>query len=129
MTNVDEVLAPIAAAIAAKERHYSNLHEAGAKAFAKVNGWRWSEDGFRLADLGRQWERWDGMMERWMDHPLFFRRRGINVAVGDAKEDRDMPDARSWEELERHLYRIGACDAAIKAGREVWAMFQRQREW
>jgi hypothetical protein len=49
--------------------------------------------------------------------------------IGDAQDDRKMPDAKSWAELESYLSGQGACDGAIEAGRLVWETFTAQRNW
>lgn len=47
--------------------------------------------------------------------------------VGDAKRDRQFPDARSWDQVESYLVNRGAPYAAIEAGKSVWKAYLRNR--
>lgn len=40
--------------------------------------------------------------------------------VGDAKRDRELPDARTWPELATYLASRGAHRDAVSAARSVW---------
>ena len=44
--------------------------------------------------------------------------------VGDARDDRTLPDPATWEELERYLLLRGACPGAIKAAKQVWRGYE-----
>ena len=44
--------------------------------------------------------------------------------VGDARDDRTLPDPATWEELERYLLLRGACPGAIKAAKQVWREYK-----
>lgn len=45
--------------------------------------------------------------------------------VDDAKSDLDIPDAKTWPELEAYLIGEGACREAIQAGRKWWQRYRR----
>lgn len=48
--------------------------------------------------------------------------------VRDAKEDRRLPDAQSWDELHRHVLRHGGDSDVVDAARKVWqAYLAKQR--
>jgi hypothetical protein len=40
--------------------------------------------------------------------------------ISDAKQDHELPDAQTWEELESYLSRCRACNGAYEAAKEVW---------
>lgn len=44
--------------------------------------------------------------------------------VVDAKSDKAFPDARTWEEVEKHLRMRRAAPEAIEAGRNVWRQYR-----
>lgn len=50
--------------------------------------------------------------------------------VRDCRDDRNMPDVQSWDELRSYLSRLRACPEAVEAGRLVWQSYQqRLKTW
>jgi hypothetical protein len=47
--------------------------------------------------------------------------------IGDAREDRELPDAETWEQLESYLFGCHACDGAFEAAKEVWDEFKGRK--
>jgi hypothetical protein len=44
--------------------------------------------------------------------------------IREARDDRDLPDALSWKQLELYLSRRGVRNQAIAAGRRVWVAYE-----
>jgi hypothetical protein len=56
---------------------------------------------------------------------------GDDAAAGDfardARNDRELPDAETWRELELYLSKRGVTDRAITAGKRVWLAYEDSR--
>jgi hypothetical protein len=44
--------------------------------------------------------------------------------VREARDDRDLPDAVTWRQLELYLSKRGVMDRAIAAGKRVWVAYE-----
>ncbi len=47
--------------------------------------------------------------------------------VREAREDPDLPDAKTWRELESYLWERNAGDPAIRAAQKVWLDYMADR--
>jgi hypothetical protein len=43
------------------------------------------------------------------------------------RDDRDVPDAETWRQLEAHLSLRGVTDRAMVAGKRVWVAYEARR--
>jgi hypothetical protein len=43
--------------------------------------------------------------------------------IADARADKTLPNAKSWNELQDYLSRRGACPKAIEAAQKVWDFY------
>ena len=48
----------------------------------------------------------------------------IGEFIANAKADKAFPNAESWEELKRHLYKVGANHETTVACRMVWRRYK-----
>ncbi len=48
----------------------------------------------------------------------------LRAFTADAIQDRDLPDAASWEELEAYLKQKSAGDQAIEDAKYVWQLYE-----
>jgi hypothetical protein len=44
--------------------------------------------------------------------------------VRDLRDDGELPDAKTWRQLERYLSQRGVVDRAITAGKRVWVAYE-----
>jgi hypothetical protein len=44
--------------------------------------------------------------------------------VRDARDDRDLPDAETWRQLELYLSKRGVMDRRMVAGKRVWLAYE-----
>ena len=47
--------------------------------------------------------------------------------VRDIRDDRDLPDAETWRQLEAYLSLRGVTDRAMVAGKRVWVAYEARR--